>query len=67
MIRCEPHRKSAAWRVFRTPVALCALAVLGLAAALFGEGALRWFSWFALGLPLWLCLWYPARAWRRLG
>ncbi len=67
MIRCEPHRRSVAWRVFRAPAALAVLAALGLAAALFGSGPPRWFAWLALGLPLGLCLWYPLRAWRRLG
>ncbi len=62
---CTP---SAAWRVFRAPLLLAALIVLGLTATLFGVGIWRWFSWVAMGAPVVLCLWYPAKAaWGRAG
>lgn len=62
MIRREPRGKSAVWRVFRMPVLLALLTTLGLLAALFGSGPLRWFSWCALALPVLLSLCYPLRS-----
>ena len=53
---------SAAWRVFRAPLLLAVLTAIGLAAALLGEAAWRWFSWVALAMPVALCLWYPLLA-----
>ena len=68
MIRREPRAEFAAWRVFRVPALLALLTALGLLAALFGTGPLRWFSWCALGLPVLLSLAYPLRsALRRQG
>ncbi len=62
MQKTESRTPSAAWRVFRAPLQLAVLIVLGLTAALFGAGIWRWFSWVAMGAPVVLCLWYPAKA-----
>ncbi|MDR5760581.1 hypothetical protein [Caballeronia sp. LZ035] len=39
-------------RVWAMPMLLAAATVIGLAAALCGEGLSRWAAWFALGVPL---------------
>jgi len=62
MQNTDSRTSSAAWRVFRAPLLLAVLIVLGLAAALFGTGIWRWFSWATIGLPAVLCLWYPTKA-----
>lgn len=44
--------------VFRVPVILAGLTLLGLFAALLGEAALwRWTAWLALGVPVVVIVW----------
>ncbi len=56
-------RGSLSWRVWRAPVAISALTLLGLASALWGEH-LAWkaLCWFALATPVVVALWF---AWPR--
>ena len=40
------------WMVFRWPLALAVLSLVGLISALVGDGPWDALSWFALGVPL---------------
>ncbi len=46
--------------VFRIPLLLAALTVLGLVAGLLGDEALDVLAWFGLGLPVLACLYKSA-------
>jgi hypothetical protein len=46
------------WRVWGAPIALAVLSAIGLVAGLVGDGMLDAISWFGLGLPVAVCLWY---------
>ena len=48
------------WVIFAVPLALAAASVVGLVAALTGDGWRDWISWLALALPVAAFLW----AWR---
>ncbi|MEG7360440.1 hypothetical protein [Pseudomonas citronellolis] len=50
------------WRVFRWPLALAVLSLVGLISALVGDGPWDALSWFALGIPLVVILAALARA-----
>ena len=50
------------WRVFRWPLALAVLSLVGLVSALVGAGPWDALSWFALGVPLVVILAALARA-----
>ncbi|ANI17596.1 hypothetical protein [Pseudomonas citronellolis] len=50
------------WRVFRWPLALAVLSLVGLISALVGDGPWDALSWFALGVPLAVILAALARA-----
>lgn len=50
------------WRVFRWPLALTVLSLVGLISALVGDGPWDALSWFALGVPLVVILAALARA-----
>ncbi|KES24155.1 MULTISPECIES: hypothetical protein [Pseudomonas] len=50
------------WRVFRWPLALAVLSLVGLVSALVGDGPWDALSWFALGIPLVVILAALARA-----
>ncbi|MBB1607956.1 MULTISPECIES: hypothetical protein [unclassified Pseudomonas] len=50
------------WRVFRWPLALAVLSLVGLVSALVGDGPWDALSWFALGVPLVVILAALARA-----
>ena len=53
------------WRIFRIPLLLAALNVVGLLAALVGDGVGDAVSWVALGIVVWAALAYRAEAPRR--
>lgn len=38
--------------IFRIPIVLALLSILGLVSALVGDGVFDWFSWVALGVPV---------------
>lgn len=50
------------WMVFRWPLALAVLSLVGLVSALVGDGPWDALSWFALGIPLVVILAALARA-----
>ncbi|MCL6690975.1 hypothetical protein SAMN05216577_124106 [Pseudomonas citronellolis] len=50
------------WMVFRWPLALAVLSLVGLISALVGDGPWDALSWFALGVPLVVILAALARA-----
>ncbi|PWU31774.1 hypothetical protein DK254_04740 [Pseudomonas sp. RW407] len=50
------------WIVFRWPLALAVLSLVGLVSALVGDGPWDALSWFALGIPLLVILAALARA-----
>ncbi|MEL7939111.1 MULTISPECIES: hypothetical protein [Pseudomonas] len=50
------------WMVFRWPLALAVLSLVGLVSALVGDGPWDALSWFALGIPLLVILAALARA-----
>ncbi|MED5606265.1 hypothetical protein VV867_01000 [Pseudomonas sp. JH-2] len=50
------------WMVFRWPLALAVLSLVGLVSALVGDGPWDALSWFALGVPLVVILAALARA-----
>ena len=49
--------KPRALSVFRIPVMLAAVTVVGLVAALLGDDWLDVLSWVGLGIPVLACLW----------
>jgi hypothetical protein len=51
-------------RVFRFPVFVGLLLSSGLLSALLSEGLGRYFSWIALSLPVFVCLWAYFRRFR---
>lgn len=40
--------------IFRMPLWIGIISLVGLASALMGDGWLDWLSWLALGFPLWI-------------
>lgn len=51
------------WRMWRWPIVLGLLTTFGLISALFSDGGLGdIFAWFALGVPVAVCVWF---GWRR--
>lgn len=55
-------RRSHAPKVWRAPIAVALLSLVGLLSALFADGVGDVISWGALAVPVALCLWYPARS-----
>jgi hypothetical protein len=53
-------RKPRAHVVFRIPLMLAALTLVGLVAALLGDDWLDVVSWVGLGIPVLACLWKSA-------
>ena len=49
------------WQVFRAPLLLALLSVVGLVAALVGDGLLDLLSWLTLGSTLLVITWYWSR------
>ena len=49
------------WQVFRAPLLLALLSVVGLVAALVGDGLLDLLSWLTLGSTLLVIAWYWSR------
>ena len=49
------------WRVYGGPLLLGLLSVAGLLTALMSEGAGRYFSWIAVGAPVFVTAWFFAR------
>ncbi len=48
--------------VWRIPAALAVLSVIGLAAAILGDGVWDWLCWATLSVPLAVC---TAKLWRQ--
>ncbi len=46
------------WRIFRAPFWIGVLSLIGLVAALVGDGLFDGLSWLGLGIPVALTLWY---------
>jgi hypothetical protein len=59
-IHASPHRPTW-WRVFGAPIVIGVLSLGGLLSALLAGDVGRYFSWFALGIPVVIVAW----AWRR--
>lgn len=55
-------RPSPAAKVWRAPVTVALLSLVGLLSALLADGLGDVVSWCALAVPVALCLWYPARS-----
>ena len=53
-------RKPKTHSVFRIPLMLAAVTVVGLVAALLGDDWLDVLSWVGLGIPVLACLWKSA-------
>ncbi len=47
--------------MWRWPIALAALSLVGLVSALVADGVWDALSWLTLGLPVVVCAWYAAR------
>jgi hypothetical protein len=45
------------WRIFAVPLALAIVSVIGLVAALTGDGWRDWISWATLALPVAAFVW----------
>jgi hypothetical protein len=48
---------SGLWRIFAVPLALAIVSVIGLVAALTGDGWRDWISWATLALPVAAFVW----------
>lgn len=46
------------WQIFRAPTWLGVLSLIGLIAALVGDGWYDTLSWLGLGIPVALTIWY---------
>lgn len=57
--------KGSFWHVWTVPVILAILSLIGLIAALVGDGLLDGVSWLTLGIPLAVIGWYVYRPRRR--
>jgi len=55
-IPTSPH-KPTWWRVFGAPIVIGILSLAGLLSALLAGDFGRYFSWFALGVPLAIAAW----------
>ena len=55
------HRKGFQWGLWGAPILLAVLSVIGLLAALIGDGVYDAVSWIGLGLPVAVSLWYGLR------
>lgn len=51
-MKVRANRPRGAWRIFRWPLVLALVSIIGLTAALIGDGWLDLVSWLALGLTL---------------
>ncbi len=49
------------WQIFRAPLLLALLSIIGLVAALIGDGLLDLVSWLTLGSTLLVIAWYWSR------
>jgi len=49
------------WKIFRVPVAIALLSIIGLTAALTGDGWLDILSWLTLAIPPAVVLWAVVR------
>tara|TARA_Y100000815_G_scaffold205836_1_gene189656 strand:+ start:1419 stop:1601 length:183 start_codon:yes stop_codon:yes gene_type:complete len=49
------------WQIFRAPLLLALLSIVGLVAALIGDGLLDLVSWLTLGSTLLVIAWYWSR------
>ncbi|UJJ30615.1 hypothetical protein [Halopseudomonas maritima] len=49
------------WQIFRAPLLLALLSIIGLVAALIGDGLLDVLSWLTLGSTLAVIAWYWSR------
>jgi hypothetical protein len=56
-----------ALRIWRAPLVLALLTIVGLVSALLGDGWWDQLSAFALGVPVAMCAWYGLRGsrWRK--
>lgn len=52
------RERRSGWQIFRAPVWVGVLSVVGLLAALIGDGVFDGLSWIALGMPTALAIWY---------
>lgn len=59
------RRKSDFWHVFAAPTLMAVLSLVGLVAALVGDGAWDGVSWLTLGIPVAVMGWYMVRPARR--
>lgn len=58
----RPANRRPLLRIFGIPILLGLSSALGLLSALLGDGVWDMVSWFALGLPLAVVLWFSLRA-----
>ena len=49
------------WQIWRIPIALAMLTVLGLMLALVGHPSWHWITWLALAVPIAMGLWHALR------
>ncbi|MBF5056853.1 hypothetical protein Y5W_02147 [Alcanivorax sp. 521-1] len=52
-----PRRANTPGRIFAVPILIAVTSLVGLVAALLGDGALDWISWLGLGLPVAAVVW----------
>ena len=50
--------KRSLWQIFRAPLLIGVLSLVGLVAALVGDGPYDALSWLGLGIPCVLTIWY---------
>ncbi len=53
--------RSQFWFTWGWPLVMALLSVVGLLAALLGDGAWDWLSWVTLGIPTLACCWLGLR------
>jgi hypothetical protein len=61
-VRKPPASKPSGAYVFGAPLLLAVASTFGLVSALLGDGIWDVLSWFALGGPVMLIVWYTARS-----
>ena len=57
-IRRSPSPARSLWRVFAAPIVITVVSLIGLIAALVGDGVMDVVSWVALGLPVAISAWF---------
>lgn len=58
MSRADSSQRRSLWAIFRMPILLATLSIIGLVSALLGDDVWDVLSWLTLGVPIAMTCWY---------